>query len=118
MFGVFNNNELVGIVVLNEVQPSEYSAIKWEHEDNRPLVMHRLCVHPNFQQQRIAGRLLKLSEQFATDNTYRSIRLDAFCRNPFALHLYEKSGYARRGTVTFRKGEFYCYEKMLVQQHL
>jgi hypothetical protein len=41
-----------------------------------------------------------------------SIRLDAFTENRCALHLYDGNGYKTKGVVTFRKGNFYCYEKM------
>lgn len=113
MFGIFRENQLAGIVVLNETQSPEYSAIDWELDDRTPLVMHRFCVHPKFQKQGIAKQLLTLAERFAIDSQYKSIRLDAFTENPAALNLYANNSYVKRGTVTFRKGDLYCYEKMV-----
>jgi GNAT superfamily N-acetyltransferase len=113
MFGIFKNLELAGIVVLDKDQSPEYSSVEWELKSGNPLVMHRLCVRPKFQGQGIAKQLLKFSEQFANNNGYTSIRLDAFSGNPSALNLYENNGYLKRGTVTFRKGNFYCYEKAI-----
>ncbi|PTS94742.1 N-acetyltransferase [Pedobacter sp. HMWF019] len=113
MFGIYKNLELAGIVVLDKNQSPEYSSVEWELNNDSPLVMHRLCVRPKFQGQGIAKQLLKFSEQFANNNSYTSIRLDAFSGNPSALNLYENNGYLKRGTVTFRKGDFYCYEKTL-----
>jgi len=113
MFGVFKNEELAGIVVLNKEQSPEYSSIKWESDNANPLVMHRLCVRPKFQRQGIAKLLLNFSEQLAVDSNCKSIRLDAFYGNQFALNLYGNNGYKKKGTVTFRKGDFYCYEKII-----
>jgi len=113
MFGIFKNEELAGIVVLNKEQSPEYSSIKWELFNVVPLVMHRLCVRPKFQGKGIAKQLLKFSEQFAINNNCQSIRLDAFSGNRFALNLYDDNGYEKRGMVTFRKGNFYCYEKII-----
>lgn len=113
MFGVFKNAELAGIVVLNKEESPEYSTIKWELENTSALVMHRLCIRPKFQRQGIAKQLLNFSEQFAKHNNYNAIRLDAFSGNHFALNLYENNGYKKRGVVTFRKGDFYCYEKII-----
>lgn len=113
MFGVVKNSEVAGIVVLNEEQSPEYSNIQWESDNNSVLVMHRLCVRPRFQKQGIAKQLLNFSEQLAMNSNYTSIRLDAFCRNHFALNLYINCGYNKMGMVTFRKGDFYCYEKII-----
>lgn len=113
MFGVFNYLELIGIVVLDKNQSPEYSSIKWESNNNSSLVMHRLCVRPKFQGQGVAKQLLRFSEQFGINNNYKSIILDAFSSNPSALNLYENNGYVKKGVVTFRKGDFYCYEKII-----
>ena len=113
MFGIFKDAELAGIVVLNKEQSPEYSSIKWQLDDSSPLVMHRLCVRPKFQKQGIAKQLLIFSEEFAINNHYKSIRLDAFSNNHFALNLYDNNGYKKRGMVAFRKGNFYCYEKIV-----
>lgn len=113
MFGVFKNLELAGVVILDKNQSPEYANVQWELDNDSALVMHRLCVRPKFQGQGIAKQLLKFSEQFAIDNNQRSIRLDAFSGNPAALNLYENNDYIKKGLVTFRKGDFYCYEKIL-----
>lgn len=113
MFGVFKNGNLAGIVVLDKNQPPEYSTIKWESGASIPLVMHRLCVRPKFQGQGIAKQLLTFSEQFAINNSFNSIILDAFSGNPAAINLYENNGYLKKGAVAFRKGEFYCYKKLI-----
>jgi len=77
------------------------------------LVIHRLCIDPKFKGQRLATKFVKFAEDFGRANNYKSIRLDAFVENQHALNLYQKNGYQVRGTVAFRKGDFYCFEKKL-----
>lgn len=108
---VNEDNIIEGIIVLNECQDEAYEALKWEYNSGDYLVIHRLCIHPKYQGKGIARKLAEFAEKFAVNGNYESIRLDAFVQNPRACRLYEKSGYKRRGTVTFRKGDFYCYEK-------
>jgi ribosomal protein S18 acetylase RimI-like enzyme len=102
-----------GIMVLNEFQDEEYKSVKWQHNQGKVLVIHRLCIDPLFKGQGLATRFVKFAEKFGKDNNYQTIRLDAFSENEHALNLYKKNGYQLRGTVTFRKGEFCCFEKIL-----
>ena len=44
---------------------------------------------------------------------YWSVRLDVFFQNLYALAMYEKNGYIRRGYADWRKGRFYLMEKSL-----
>lgn len=101
------------IIVLNEDQTEEYSYLNWKYTSQKQLVIHRLCVDPRAQGGGIARKLLKYADDFAVKNGYGAIRLDAFTQNERALRLYEKNGYEKVGSVQFRKGEFYCYEKDL-----
>ncbi|MDV3428907.1 MAG: GNAT family N-acetyltransferase [Bacillota bacterium] len=102
-----------GIMVLNEFQDEEYKSVKWQQEQGRNLIIHRLCIDPSFKGQGLATKLVKFAEKFGRSNNYQSIRLDAFTKNQHALKLYEKNDYQLRGTVNFRKGEFCCFEKVL-----
>lgn len=102
------------LIVLNEDQSEEYGDLNWKYTSGKQLVIHRLCVDPKAQGGGIARRLLEYADEFAVKNGYRAIRLDAFAQNERALRLYEKNGYEKVGSVQFRKGEFYCYEKNMV----
>lgn len=105
------NNGINAIVVLNEDQAEEYGTLNWKYNFTKQLVIHRLCVDPRSQGGGIARKLLEYTDNFAVRNGYGAIRLDAFTENERALRLYAKNGYERVGSVQFRKGEFYCYEK-------
>ncbi|MCI1740982.1 MAG: GNAT family N-acetyltransferase [Prevotella sp.] len=99
------------LIVLNKDQAEEYRNIDWKYTSGKQLVIHRLCVDPKAQGHGIARKLLKYTDNFATRNRYNAIRLDAFPPNERAIKLYEKNGYTKVGSVKFRKGKFYCYEK-------
>lgn len=109
------NEEILGIITLNEDQPSEYECLGWSTHEGRILVMHRLAVSPRWQMQGIGRKILDFAEEYAVDNGYSSIRLDAYSGNPRALRLYEKHQYKRVGQVHFPRRDipFYCYEKIL-----
>ena len=105
---------IVGVVALNNNQPFEYSRIRWS-ENDKPLIIHRLCIKPGFQRKGLAKLLMLFAENYAVEQHYSSIRLDAFTCNPKALGLYDSLNYIRKGIVEFRKRDFYCYEKVLIE---
>jgi ribosomal protein S18 acetylase RimI-like enzyme len=109
------DDEVLGIIAINEEQPPEWEKVNWSTQEGRILTVHRLAVKPIRQEQGIARRLLDYAEDYAVYNGYKSIRLDAYSGNPRALKLYEKHGYKRVGQVCFpsRNLPFYCYEKIL-----
>lgn len=111
LFGIFVENVLAGVMVLNCFQDKEYQDIKWKLNDNRPLVVHRLCISPKFQGRGLSKYLMHFAEEYARKNDFISIRLDAFKLNPVSVGLYRKLGYNERGSVNFRKGEFFVFEK-------
>lgn len=49
--------------------------------------------------------MIKYAEQYASENNYRSIRLDAFSINEPANAVYLKKGHEFVGTMMFRKGK-------------
>jgi len=112
-FGYFESSSLAGYIVINEISSPEYDQIKWMQNDKPFLVIHRLCVDPDFQNRGIGKNLIGFAEHLANIKNYDSIRLDAFSKNPISLKLYDQLGYRRVGAVEFRKGTFVCFEKIL-----
>ncbi len=110
--------QLLGAVILDENQAKEWEAIDWQLTGGRILVIHALVVDPGIQGKGLGKTLLGLCEQYAVENGYAIIRLDAFRENEAVLRFYEKAGYHRLGAVWFDykpKGyEWYvCWEKAL-----
>ena len=112
-FGFFHLKELRGYIVLNEEYSPEYNSLEWKDKNGTSLIIHRLSIKADCQGQGIAKQMMIFAEEYAKRNNYTSIKLDAFLHNKAALSLYEKLVYTEVGTVTFRKGEFNCYEKVL-----
>jgi ribosomal protein S18 acetylase RimI-like enzyme len=106
------DGRIVGMIVFNEYQEPEYQQVQWRYE-GRILIVHRLMVAPSSQNQKLATYLMRFAEDYAAANKYDAIRLDAFIQNPYAVKLYRKLEYLEVGTVTFRKGQFYCFEKTI-----
>lgn len=105
-----SDGRLCVAAAIDEEQPPEYRTISWKLTEGRILVVHRLCVDPDFQGRGYAGSAMRFIENYAHRNGYASIRLDAFTKNPAAVRLYRGRGYRLAGTVDFRKGPFYCFE--------
>lgn len=111
MYGYFEGDEICAVGVLNEDQSEEYKEVRWHFPDPKPLVLHRLVVSPKHQNKGISKQMIRFAEAFAEKHQYKTIRFDAFMKNPVSTNVYKKAGYIISGTVTFRKGNFYCFEK-------
>jgi GNAT superfamily N-acetyltransferase len=110
-FGYFMEDHLTGYVALNQETPGEYSDVVFKYDNESALIVHRLTVDPLYQNCGIAGKLMRFSEDFARENGYTSIRLDAFSRNLKAVRFYHTLNYREVGKVLFRKGVFHIFEK-------
>jgi GNAT superfamily N-acetyltransferase len=110
---IAGGNIIAGIIVLNHQYFPEYDALKWDVNDSHPLIVHRLCIHPDHQGQGLSRILMQFAEAYAVRNHYLSIRLDTGTLNVKALALYDALGYRRVGVVSFRPGFFQVFEKVL-----
>lgn len=110
--GYFDGDNLVGYMALNDEFAPEYNSVNWK--TNVPaLIVHRLSVISAKQGNGIAAKMMLYAWQYAKENNYCSVRLDAFVKNPFANRLYIKLGYNKPGIIKLRKGLFNCYEKRI-----
>ncbi|KAA8668132.1 GNAT family N-acetyltransferase [Clostridium sp. HV4-5-A1G] len=107
------NDRIAFVVVINQECNEEYKNGNWRYEGDPFVIIHRLCVNPDFQHQGIGKCTLMLIERMLKKKNIKSIRLDAFSLNPIALKLYDKNGYKRVGKINLRKGIFYLYEKKI-----
>ena len=101
------------LYVLNEEYDEDYNTAHWRYEDKPYIILHRLCVHPDFQNQRIARKTMLQIENQVRSMGKEAIRLDAFSENSYALRLYDSLGYTRVGQADWRMGRFYLMEKYL-----
>lgn len=114
LYVYIEENIIKGIITLNEFQDKEYETVNWKYNsEGKNLIIHRLCIDPKYKGRNIATNFMKYAERFGKENNYESIRLDCFTQNYHACKLYEKNNYEKAGIITFRKGEFFCFEKNL-----
>ncbi len=101
----------IAVVCLNAEAPEGYDQINWKHK-GPCLYVHRLAVHPDWRNEKIAEKIMDFSYNYAKEKGYNSIRLDAITKNPSAIRLYEKCGYEPVGNVHFdyQKHPFRCME--------
>ncbi|WP_407309462.1 GNAT family N-acetyltransferase [Desulfosporosinus sp. SB140] len=105
--------EILACIVLNDYQDPVYKEIKWDYDSQKIAVIHRLMVHPKHEGKGIAQYLVRYIEKLAEEHQYGSIRLDVFEKNLRAVSFYKGLGYQLAGKVTFRKGVFFCCEKLI-----
>jgi len=116
-----NNDLYIGIVdgkiaviyVINNSCDEEYNNGDWQYPDTKYRIIHRLCVHPDFQNKGVGKITMEYIESKLSNAGIESIRLDAFTKNPYALKLYKNLGYKIVGYADWRMGRFYLMEKYL-----
>lgn len=113
LFILKNGKEIIGAINISEEQEPEYETLKWEFDNSKVLVIHRLVIDPKHQGNGYARKLMDFAENFAVKNNYSSIRLDAYSQNKRVIDFYEKRNYFIRGNVNFPEREypFHCMEK-------
>ena len=107
------DNKIASVYVLSGEYDDEYNHADWRYPEASFVILHRLCVHPAFQNRGVARRTMERIEESVRKSGVETIRLDAFSENPYALRLYKGLGYHKTGTANWRKGLFYLYEKNL-----
>ena len=113
LYVAVEDDKIIAVYVINRECDEEYHKCEWENPDESACVIHRLCVSPDCQNKGIGSMVLSHIEEQVKHMGYLSIRLDVFTENPYALKLYEKNGYEKRGYADWRKGRFFLMEKTL-----
>ena len=113
MYCLMEEGKIAAVMVINAQQALEYSEGNWQFPHLKAAVLHRLCVHPAFQNRGLGRQMTLYAEEIARERGHEVLRLDAFSQNPHALVMYESLGYLHAGSVTFRKGMFFLFEKKL-----
>ncbi len=102
-----------GMITLDEEAPEDYNEVKWENESSKPLYVHRMAVHPKWQNTGIDKSLLEFAEKYATDNHFTSLRLDIYGSDSFTTQFYIDHQFVQSGEFhsNYQKTPFICYEK-------
>lgn len=111
-----DKNELIGVIAITTAMDKEYVPVKWLTLNENNVYIHRLAVHPKYQGNGYAQKLMSFAEARARQANYKSIRLDTFSQNSRNQKFYEQRGYIRLQDVYFplqSEHPFHCYELVL-----
>ena len=120
LWGLFLEEQLLAVIVLNAVQPTPFTTVHWQFEIEPVLVVHRLAVKVAHQGNGYAKKLMLFAEKYAQEHNYGTIRLDAYSINSQLLKFYEQLGYQRTKEAIYLGAKwahaFICFEKMLADE--
>ena len=113
---IIEQENIIGGITIDKNQDPTYLDIKWEDQENKFLSVHRLAVKENYWGQGIGKKLMLFAEKLVVINKLRSIRLDTYSGNPYAMLFYKKLGYKELGSINLKpnKNEYYCFEKIII----
>ncbi|MDR2793255.1 MAG: GNAT family N-acetyltransferase [Treponema sp.] len=112
--GIINNKIVsVSVFVLNKEFDKEYLEAQWEYKNDKFIILHRICVKVKYQNNGIGTKTVEMIEDNMKKKGIKSIRLDAYSKNPYSLKMYKKLGYKKVGEADWRKGLFYIFEKVI-----
>lgn len=106
-------SRIAAVFAMSRKNDEAYNNGGWGYEGEKIAVIHRLCVDPKFQGCGIGRQVMQFIEKTALEKGIKAIRLDVFSENPYALRLYEKSGYRKTGKEIYRCGKFFLMEKLV-----
>ena len=108
---------MVFTIILNTIKIDDvYKNVNWLTPNHKNVYLHRLAIHPDFQGQGLALKLMEYAEEFTVKKKYKSIRLDTFSGNPKNNKFYTLQGYTKLEKIFYRNQSdmpFHCYEKIL-----
>ncbi len=110
------NRDLVATISLDFMQDAQYRKVGWNTYALRPMVVHRLAVHPGYQGRGYGRQMMLFAEERARQAGVSVIRLDAFSLNPVSLAMYHSLGYRRAAGYCYFHGisfPFYCFDKKI-----
>ena len=115
-----DQNQIIGVMVLNNDFPDGYNSANWSFEATRDeiLVMHALGVLPEFTGHGVAKSLISAALELAEALGCKTLRLDAYVDNSPARELYRRCGFTDLGLHTIHYpdtdlNQFYLFEYVL-----
>ena len=105
------SKKIAACIVLSTVCDEQYNNADWKYVPANPIIVHRLCVHPEFQNKGLGKTVMNYADTWAKQNGYNVIRLDAFSGNAPSLTMYNTLGFRKAGEANWVKGLFYLFEK-------
>lgn len=89
------DGELIGSMILNNIQPEEYRHVDWRTPaaDGEVMVVHTLCIRPTKARQGHGKEMVRLSMEEGRRQGCKVIRLDTGSKNKPSKGLYTAMGF-------------------------
>ena len=116
LYIIENMSKILGCICISIKIDDVYKNVNWLTPNNKNVFLHRLAIHPDFQGQGLALKLMEYAEEYTIKKEYKSIRLDTFSGNPKNNKFYNLQGYTKLEKIFYRNQSdmhFHCYEKIL-----
>jgi len=106
---------ILGLIILSAEASEEYKTLQWSVNSKKPLIVKHLIDHPLWRKCGITDHLLVFAEDFAKDQGFTSLRLDAYGNNQEIISTFVHYNYQQTGQIQTpaQKVPFYCFEKVL-----
>lgn len=100
------NNRIAGSIIVDKIQPIEYTKIVWGQTftNDEVMVIHLLIVRPSKAGKGIATALVRYAMELAENNWCKALRLDTGSQNIPAVSLYKKLGFQIVATASMNVG--------------
>ena len=111
---IYKNDFLsLGLIILHTKASEDYENVTWIVDSKKPLFVSFLIEHPKWRKYGIARQLLTFAEEFAKDQGFTSLRVDAYGGNQEIITLFNDTKYQNTGQILIeaQKVPFYCFEK-------
>ena len=104
-----------GMVTLSEHKPEDYKQLVFQSSHQKPLYLQHLAVHPKWQGQGIAKKMVEFAQKMGKTKGFDAILLDIFQPDEYARQLCASQHFNEVASfhAVYQKIPFICYEKKL-----
>ena len=101
LFVMEQDGYIVATGRINQIQQPEYALCDWLYKapDEQVMVLHTLCVDPDWSGRGCASEFLRFYEEYARRHGCTCLRIDTNAINTIARAMYAKLGFREVGIV-------------------
>ena len=111
-FMVVDGNEVLGYLCVDYDGEPAYEGLNGEWKaDGKYVVVHRMAFAENARGKGLSSRVFALVEEMSRERGVHAFRVDTDADNRKMLHVLEKCGFMRRGTILFDNSEKVAFDK-------
>lgn len=125
LYIVKDQDKIAGSFIMSHECHDGYKEGDWQIEASKDefLVIHTLCVHPNYLRQGLGTMMIEEAIRLARKQGMKALRLDVYEGNEPAARMYERYGFKACGRADMRirdQGPEWCtlYELALMDEEI